>query len=152
MGYYMRYITTSGADISLTILETALKGVDAGYAIVPDDIEPLIGTLKLGEYVCGEIEINTPDDDIFDEDIDDLCELIADSEQASELQIREILDKAKAIVAMNAIWEGGDSSITLDKLEPLWDWLFEHFPGVLQADHEGFYDHETLIFETNLKI
>ncbi|MEQ8673012.1 MAG: hypothetical protein RLP44_30440 [Aggregatilineales bacterium] len=152
MGYYMRYIVTSGAVISLKVIEDALKGVDARYAIVPDDIEPLIGTLKLGEYVCGEIEINTPDDDIFAEEIDDLRELIADSEQASEAKIRETLDTAKVIIAMNAVWEGGDSSVTLDKLEPLWDWLFEHFPGVLQADHEGFYDREDLIFETNLKI
>lgn len=152
MGYYMRYVTTSDAPISLKIIEDALKGLDSAYVIVPDEIEPLIGTLKLGNYVCGEVEINVPGDDIFEEDIEELHDLIAESDQDGEVIVAEKLNAAKAIVAMNAVWEGKDSSITLDKLEPLWDWLFETYSGILQADHEGFYDHETLIFETNLKI
>lgn len=155
MGYYMRYLSTSDKTVTLDAINAALKQVDSTYSITPDPAVPTIGELRQGDYVCGDVEINLPDDeddDIFAEDIDDLRDLVEDSDQDSEDRVLKTLDDAKMIVAVNAVWQGGDPSVTLDRLEPLWDWLFDNYPGLLQADNEGFYDRSDLIFETNLKI
>jgi hypothetical protein len=32
-----------------------------------------------------------------------------------------------------------------ERLDKLWDWLFETRGGLLQVDDEGYYDHERLI-------
>jgi len=152
MGYYLRYICTTTTTLSLKQIENALKQQDSTFKITPDPIDPLIGDLHQGAYHCGEIQLNVPDDDIFEEDIEDLRELVEDSGQSGEQQVMDTLDAAKLIVAVNALWQGGDPSVTLDRLEPLWDWLFANHPGMLQADNEGFYNASGLVFKTNLKI
>ena len=35
----------------------------------------------------------------------------------------------------------------LQRLQPLWDWLFLFRSGVLHADGEGYYDADDLIVE-----
>jgi hypothetical protein len=37
---------------------------------------------------------------------------------------------------------------TLSLLDPLWHWLQEHHRGLVQADGEGFYEHQRLILAT----
>lgn len=154
MGYYMRYLLTTDAKLTLDELETALKQVDTKYQIRRDPILPLFGTLLLGKYICGELEINFPGDEdgIFEEDIEEMRDLITESGQDSETKVRDVLDKTTCIIALNAVWQGNDPDVTLDKMEPLWSWLFDHHLGLLQADSEGFFERDTLIFETNLKI
>jgi hypothetical protein len=37
--------------------------------------------------------------------------------------------------------------ITFSQIEPLWQWLFDHRSGLLQAEAEGYYDRTKLILE-----
>jgi hypothetical protein len=151
MGYYMRYIVTDTQDISLAVIVQALKQIDPAYAILTD-FDAASGDLLYGEKRYGEIEINRPGDDIFEEEIADLRELLPKQGTADARRVLDALEKAKAMVAVNALWKGRNSEATLEKIDPLWDWLFDHYAGILQADNEGFYDASGLILESSLKI
>ncbi len=152
MGYYMRYITTDARPVTLDALERALKEVDQGYAIARTAFDDTTGDLSFREGLCGVVEINIPGDDLFEEDITELRELVAGSHGAAEHRVLDTLNNAKAIIAVEAIWQGSDSEATLASIDLLWLWLFEHFPGLLQADNDGFYDQNGLILELDLKI
>jgi predicted RNase H-like HicB family nuclease len=38
--------------------------------------------------------------------------------------------------------QGRTSEDTLDRIAPLWDFLFKEYSGLLYADGEGYYDAE----------
>lgn len=152
MGYYMRYITIAPDEITLQNLETALKANNPTYAVIPDQVNDLAGDMLFDDTLLGEIEINRPDDGIFEEDIGDLKELVYHSKSPHQQQVLDILNKAKTIVAVRALWKGADAEAVLTRIDPLWDWLFSTCPGLLQADNDGFYDRSGLILEINLKI
>ena len=152
MGYYLRFIATEKSVISLQQVQVALAKIDSSYKLLVSQIENTRGELHYKDLVLGEIEINIPNDDIFDEDIEELIELIEDSGHKNEAKVRNTLKSATHIVAVSALWQGKDSEETLSKLEPLWDWLFANCKGLLQADNDGFYDESGMILELNLKI
>jgi hypothetical protein len=66
--------------------------------------------------------------------------------------VREVLANVKAMVVVEAFWQGEESEATLAKLDPLWDWLFAHYNGLSQADNEGFYDQSGLILERSFTL
>jgi hypothetical protein len=49
------------------------------------------------------------------------------------------------MVALHVLQAGHDNA---DILDQLWDWLFDHFAGLLQVDDEGYYNRDTLILPT----
>lgn len=152
MGYYMRYITTDSCRITMDTIARALKNADERYALAVADFDSMSGELLLAERVCGVVEINYPGDGIFDEDIADLRELVSGELSASSQRVLDTLASAKAIVAVEATWKETDSEATLEKIDPLWRWLFERYAGLLQADNDGFYDRDGLILPLDLKI
>jgi len=151
MGYYMRFIGI-GQAVTIKELKTTLIAIDKKYKVIEAQIEATRGELLYQNMLLGEIEINQPDDGIFDDDIEELIDLISDSGQKNEAKIINSLKNATFIVAVSALWEGKDSDQTLAKLDALWDLLFENKHGILQADNDGFYDQTGLILESNLKI
>lgn len=151
MGYYQRYITTDPRDITLPILAVALRQIDEAYTLTTSPLDDLADLIH-GDVLCGQIEINRRGDDLFDEDIADLQELVEGSGGAHELRVLDTLANAQTMVAVEATWDGDNSESVLSKLDPLWNWLFKNRPGLLQADNDGFYDHDELILELNLKI
>lgn len=152
MGYYMRFIMTGIQPVLLTDIESALQQIDARYVLIRPEFDETRADLHYGSDVLGEIEINSTGDDIFDEDITDLKDLVENHDTPEERRVIEALSSANQIIAISALWEGRNSEPTLEKLDPLWDWLFAHYAGLLQADNDGFYDAEGLILEANLKI
>jgi hypothetical protein len=152
MGYYIRYIVTDIREISITTLADAIKQIDPVYTLTAAQFENTYADFSYGDTLLGEIEINHPGDDIFDEDLSDLKELVGSSVTPEKQRVLETLHNAQCIVTVEAIWPGRDSEAVLAKIDPLWDWLFEHYAGLLQADNEGYYDYDGLILEENLKI
>ncbi len=152
MGYYLRYISTHELAVTMQQLTDALIALDANYKLVPSPIEDTRAELLYVEQLLGELEINLPDDGIFEEDIEELIELVEGIEDPNEQRVLDTLNQATFILAISATWEGNESHPVLSKLEALWDWLFAHHKGLLQADNEGFYDNSELILELNLKI
>ena len=151
MGYYMRYITTDSQPITLSMLEVGLQAADMSYRIIDTQIENT-GDLFHGDVVCGQMEINLPGDGIFEDDIAELKLLVGTGDSPAEARVRRTLDEAKAIIAVEAIWQETDSETVLEQIDPLWDWLFDRYDGLLQADNAGFYDRDQLILEMNLKL
>ncbi len=141
MAYYMRYIVTDDAEITLSTLERVLKEIDPAYAITES------GELKHGSGLYGVIEINRPGDGLFDEEIVELKEFVKESRGKKRAAVLRVLDDARAIIAVQVLFQDRDTEETLDKINPLWEWLFSHHKGLLQADGEGYYDHAKLILE-----
>lgn len=151
MGYYLRYITTSQQAITLPVIAAALQALDPVYSLAGDQVDDIADLLH-GETFCGVLEINRPGDDIFEDDLREFREMVGTGETEAERRVLAVLANAQAMVAVEAIWQGTDSESALGRLDPLWGWLFAHYPGLLQADNEGFYDADDLILERNFML
>ena len=147
LGYYMRFIAADEQDVSLGVLAAALKERDAAYLIERDEASDNEGLLTYKGDVYGEIEVNRAGDGIFDEEIAELREFVDEVEGGNKSEVLGILDRAKAIVAVRVLWQGRESDETLEKIDPLWQWLLAHRKGLMQADGEGYYDATGLRLE-----
>ncbi len=134
MSYYMRFITTDSPETMLSILEQALKETDSQYSIAES------GELKHGNDVYGVVEVNRPGDGLFEEEIGELKESMQDVRGKRKADVLKTLDEARAIVAVQVLFCDRQLEATLQKLDPLWEWLLSHRKGLLQADGEGYYD------------
>ncbi len=145
MGYLMRFISTDERPITLAMVEVALKQVDKAYAITNVEINDM-GDFLHGDVRCAVIEINRPGDDIFDDDIEAFQQMMR-GDSIVERRIIDVLGNAKSMIVVEAFWEGLSAEPVLEKIDPLWHWLFENYAGLSQADGEGFYDRSGLILE-----
>jgi hypothetical protein len=141
MGYYMRFIATDQTETKLSTLEQALKELDAGYSIAAS------GELKHGDDLYGVVEINLPGDGLFDGEIGELKEFVEEVRGRRRGDVLKTLDEARAIIAVQVLWEDRQPEATLQRLDPLWQWVISHRKGLLQADGEGYYDHSGLILK-----
>ena len=141
MGYDMRYILTDNREITLSQIETGLKQVDPDYSIGDGE------TLMYVDELYGEIEINVPGDGLFEAEVEELKEEIKDSRGRNKTTVLEALQKAKAIVAVRVLWQGRETEQTLEKIDSLWEWLFDNREGLLQADGEGYYNQSKHILK-----
>lgn len=147
MGYYMRFILTDDQPISLAAIETALKQVDPAYALTDVQLEPFEhGHLTHDGALYGEIEINDVDpkeDEEFEEFREDIEET---GKPASKRKtVLNLLQQAKRMVVIRVLWQGRETEPTLQKIDPLWEWLFTSRKGLLYAEGEGFYDSTGLV-------
>ena len=134
MSYYIRYISTDATETTPPTLQEALTERDPQYSIAAS------GEFKHGEEVYGVVEINRPGDGLFEEEIEELKEFVKDVRGKRKLDVLKTLDDARAIVAVQVLFGDRPAEVTLQKLDPLWEWLISHRRGLLQADDEGYYD------------
>ena len=147
MGYYMRYISTDEREITIPSLESVLKRVDPRYSITNVQKTPReSGNLMYGGEIYGQIEINRPGDELFEEEVEELKEFLSES-RGKKKTVLQTLTNAKTIVAVQVLWQDRDTEQTLIRIDPLWDWLFNNRRGLLQADGEGYYDSSGLILQ-----
>ncbi len=71
---------------------------------------------------------------MFDEEIEELTEEVQEKRSRNKKRVAEVLQQAKAIVAVRVLSQGRDEEETMEKLVPLWEWLFVNRTGLLQAD------------------
>ena len=148
MGYYMRFVITDEKDISLDTIDSALKEIDPAYSVDFDDNE---GELLYHEDVYGVFEINRPGDGLFDEEIGELKEFVQDSEGDRRSEVLQVLDNAKSIIALQVLQQGrATTEETFVRIDPLWEWLFRNFRGLMQADGEGYYDAQGMVLKVDL--
>ena len=139
MGYYIRYFVETGSAPSGDELSSAFAGTRTA---VHD------GEIVDRGNVCGAIEVSTPSDELFEEEIAEFREFLDEVPMTpGKRRVLECLDRCKAIVAVQVLFGTGDAETTLQKVDPLWNWLFANRSGLLQADGEGFYDGQTLLVE-----
>jgi hypothetical protein len=149
MGYYIRFLQTDQTDTTLPLLETALKRIDSAYSIA---IDPAgwCGRLWYGSEVCGEIEINTPDQKLFGEEIAELNDALNrvrllfrigwKIRRAQRNRVRTVLNESRIIVCVRILYQGRGAEATLVRLDPLWSWLLQNRVGLVMFDAEGYYD------------
>ena len=147
MGYHMRYIVDEEKEINLDLIETALIRVDPKYNLAAKDVEKEHAELMLGDDLFGELEINRRGSELMDEELEELLEAIEDAEGDGVERVQRLLRNARFTVALRVLWQGRDSETTLEKIDPLWEWLFSEYQGLLQADGEGYYDADGQILE-----
>lgn len=146
MGDFIRYILTGTNELTLAQIESGLKEIDPEFSVLPDQAAPNTGDVLHGSEIYGEIEVNGREDQVFSEDIEDLRE-----------QLEEIVDDAKATVLAaldGATWmiafqlsEAGHEHYR--KIDPFWDWLFDHYAGLLQIDEEGYYSQNEQLLQVD---
>jgi hypothetical protein len=143
MSYYMRYISTSAEPLTLQVLEAGLRSLDPKYRVAED------GDLLYGDELFGQLEVNLPDEELFEEEREELLEELEDAEDAKGVKVvRKVLEEARAIVALQVLFQGRkDTESTLQRIDPLWDWLYAHRTGLMQADGEGYYDAKGAVLE-----
>jgi hypothetical protein len=142
MGYYMRYISADSQPLELGELGKALTNQDPAYRLLFEENE---GTLHYGETLIGHLELNLPGDGIFDEELAELREFAADADGAAQSPVPAVLNRASAVLAVRVLHGTGEAETTLQRLDPIWAWLFEHRRGLMQADGEGYYDSRGLV-------
>ncbi|MCU0482573.1 MAG: hypothetical protein MUE54_15370 [Anaerolineae bacterium] len=156
MGYYMRYfIPKSAQPLTLPQICDGIIAINTNYAIQIDSTDPNFGDIAYGERILGEIEINTIGDEIFEEETEDFLALLNHSQDEQKQVVIQTIQSAGQIVAISAIWRDGDADdadVVHNHLDPLWDWLDEHYNGMLHRDADGFYHGQTLILEMNVRI
>jgi hypothetical protein len=146
MSYFIRYIITQGST-TLAHIDAALQAADASFRIQIDPGDGDTGDLYYGEEVLGEISIDGVGGTVFNEDIEELRELLAPLNDPMRPLIQTALDNAQNMVALHVLEAGHNNP---DILDTLWDWMFSHHPGLLQVDDEGFYDYDGLVLSTVL--
>lgn len=151
MGYYIRFFDTTDEPLTLDAVESALRAQDPAFRLERIDAEfgeavPQADLYRAGDLL-GEVEINTPGDDIFEGEIEEMLELVQQSESLNRQRVETVLHAAKRTVSVRVLYQGREIDETLVAINPLWQWLFTTRAGLLQADGEGYYDAEELILE-----
>ncbi|MCI0486936.1 MAG: hypothetical protein L0229_10085 [Blastocatellia bacterium] len=147
MGYYIRFISNDERDLSLDILESALKQADDAYSIERDEDADNYGLLKHNNDLYGEVDVSYLDDPLSDEEIEELLEDAEEAQGEKKADVLSVLNNANAIVAVRVLWQGRETEAMLEKIDPLWQWLLANRTGLLQVDGEGYYDRAGLILE-----
>lgn len=139
MGDFIRFILTNPHDLSLESIENGLKATDPEFAIIVNQASPSSGDVLLGGELYGELELNLPVDQVFSEDIEDLLEQLTDIPAEEKTVVEQALAAATGMVAFQLSGYGHDN---YRRIDPFWDWLFEHYEGLLQIDEEGYYSRD----------
>ena len=144
MGDFIRFILTSSHNLTLEVVENGLKVTDPEFSIVVDQAAPSSGDVLLSGELFGEVELNLPSDQVFQEDIEDLGDQLTDIPDDEKAAVVQALAAATGMIAFQLAEYGHDN---YRRIDPFWDWLFERYAGVLQIDEEGYYSRdEHLLF------
>jgi hypothetical protein len=147
MSFYMRFLMTGSEPLTLSALEQALKETDPTYGIADLRDQPFpSGHLVSGGDHYGQIEVSEVDP-AEDEEIEELKEEIEHSKapKAQRQAVLHTLQQVKAMLVLRVLWQDRTTEATLQKIDPLWKWLFATRDGILQVDGEGYYDRSGLI-------
>ncbi len=143
MTYFMRFIYAMGDLLTVQDIAEALSDSFSGFTLHSDAADRTnTADLIYGDAVYGEIELNGENEDLFREDIAELLELLEGSQEITAPAVRRHLETATGMLALKVSEEGHYNA---ERLDVLWDWLFETRGGLLQVDGEGFYDIDRLI-------
>jgi hypothetical protein len=134
----MRYFLTGPNIPAAATIEAALKAVHPAYALDASSL-----TFNGERYA--DIEMTTAVDQLFQEEIDEFRVEVVQGRGRHRKTILDTLNSTSAIIVAQVLPQGRTIEEALAKLEPLWEWLFVQYPGLLQADDEGFYNQSGLL-------
>lgn len=143
MGYYIRFVFEGDERPGLKALSALLTEIDPTYTVTENEAQPddppgaVYADIALGKELIGALELRDVPDPGSDEDIQGLLEEIEDLDEDDA--VSSILWNATGLLSVQVLWEGDDHTESLRKLNPLWSALLSRYPGVVQADDEGYY-------------
>ncbi len=145
----MRFFDTA-KPLTLRNIRTALRRHDRLYELdIPTAANPRHGVLRYTGVVHAEIDLSVPGDGTFDDEIAEMLASVAAIRGRTKAHakglVEETLRTAKQTVVVCVRFGAKELENTLERIDPLWDWLFDRGSGLLQADGEGFYDEDGLI-------
>lgn len=144
MGYYMRFIVTGEQPVTVADARQAFTagGPDYRFEEGPSEL-----TVSHGDSRVADITFNAPGDSLFDEERDELVELVEEARGRRKREVLEALRAARQILAVQVLFGGDDVDTTLRRIDPLWAWLTSNRTGLIQADGEGYYGEGKLILK-----
>jgi hypothetical protein len=146
---YLRFLACGPEAISLEEIGADLAASDPRWRIDDtSDERSTCGDLYLGDELLAELEVNRPGDELFEEERDQLLQLLPESGAGEALErVRNKLQGARAIVVVRALFPSEGRDGPFERLSPLWRWLFEHREGILQVDGEGYFERGGFLFK-----
>ena len=146
MGEYKRFIDTDASPMSLATIRGALAERDPEFRLEDTSIGDIPSAdIFLGDEMLGDLEISRPGDGLFENEVDELLDALAEVEVGDRRRVRRTLQSAKAVVTVRAMSPDRETQEALDALQPLWEWLLANRAGLLQADGQGYSDASGLI-------
>ncbi len=142
MAHYLRYLVSDPRGLSWTELDEALRAFDAAYRIEQEGSER---RLCYGDGVFGRMTLAQRGDPFFAEEFDDLQAAMEHIPLQDRKTVRQVMQHTQALIVLRVVWENRDTESTLERIQPLWDWLLAHRTGLLQVDTEGYYGPSGLI-------
>lgn len=151
MGYYMRYLFEGQPDVGLDALEAALKEIDGGYAFVDWENDRRSAEIRYRDGVYGAFDLEYIEGDGEDEEIQEMIEEVESVTglftKKPKQRVLEFLRQVRVRLVVRVLWGGREGNETLDRLNPVWQWLMANYKGLLQADDEGCYEGRKLILK-----
>jgi len=136
VGDFIRFLA-SDCTLTLKEVEALFKALDESFSFIIDPSAPTHCEVFFGSEVLAAIEINRAEEDIFEEDIEALIEDVTALDEPRKAAVLSGLRSARWMLAMELFSEGHTA---YDRIDQVWDMLFERCGGLLQIDDEGFYD------------
>jgi hypothetical protein len=154
MGYYLRYFG-DGTAPDIASISRGVEEIDPNVlfgrrnSAVAEPRGALLWyrTAEQEPALIGQIEVNLPDDGIFEEEIEEFVEL-AEAGTGNRQAIQQFLQQCTFIVAIECLFGDRNTNDVLDEIGPILHWLSTNFDGFSQADGEGFYRGEELVLAT----
>jgi hypothetical protein len=138
----MRYYVEEASSVTVEDIEAGLRAVDATFRVDED------GGLHRGDQLLADIEVNTPGDGLFEDELGEFMERVVSAASGPPAKrVAERLRKTTAIVALQVLDQGRPGDVTLTLLAPIWEWLEANRRGLMHADGEGFYEKNRLVLE-----
>lgn len=144
MTYHMRFLITDPGPVDLADLAKFLRGVNRKYQFEHDSEG---GTVSLAGEEIASIEINTPGDGTFDDELAMLENSASEGSGTGEARVADALATVQTLFTVKIPGSAGRQDGARDNLDPVWEWLFANRKGLLQADAEGYSDEAGMIFE-----
>jgi hypothetical protein len=135
MSYKMRFIQTDDEPVTIDMLKRAICD-DSPDCDISDS-----GEINGGGQSYGRVSIlSTNQAGAFEEEIGALTQMAKAATGAGKRKVLKVLGEARAIVSVEVAWGEREPEETLQKIDPLWRWLFSNRQGLVQADDEGYYE------------
>jgi hypothetical protein len=135
----MRFIQTDDQPVTLDMLREAVCDDDPDCAVASD------GLLSRSGEKLGVIRLKQSGDGQFDDEVRVLRQAVEAASGTGKRKVLKTLGEARAIVSVEVLWEDREPEETLQKIDPLWRWLFSNRTGLVQADDEGYYERSRRI-------
>ena len=149
MSYYMRCFFEGQPEVKLDALEAALKKIDAGYAFVDWENDGRSAEIRYNDEVCGAFDLEMIEDE--DEEMQEMIEEVESVKgwfvKKPKERVLAFLRQVRVRLVVRVLWGGREGNETLERLDPIWEWLMANYKGLLYAEGEGFYEGKKLILK-----